>query len=113
MDFASLLSDLRNFKKKKNKIKRLIIIFLINFVHYKIGDCLQAHNSRRSSHGTPAMTQDSSLQQDARAYAQLLAEREQGLEHATGISDGENLYWAFKGGSSVVDPTCSDVVDNW
>ena len=55
-------------------------------------EALQAHNEYRKIHDAPPMTLDSSMSQDAAAYAQRLANMNT-LQHSSS-NDGENLAMA-------------------
>ncbi|KAL3894911.1 MAG: hypothetical protein SGCHY_004999 [Lobulomycetales sp.] len=62
---------------------------------------LSEHNVCRADAGVRnQLTWSSSLEADARSYARNLVGRGCGLAHASGLSQGENLYWSSSGGGS-------------
>merc|ERR1719319_1504468 len=60
---------------------------------------LKAHNTRRltSPHYGTLLVLDDKLCKDAQSYADLLAKRDSGLQHARGTGQGENLSWQSSG----------------
>jgi uncharacterized protein YkwD len=54
---------------------------------------LQRHNQLRSKHGAPALSQDTTLNSNAQAYAIKLARSDSGLVHSGGRGYGENLAY--------------------
>ena len=57
---------------------------------------LLAHNKFRKIHGTPAMTLNAKMCDEAQAYAEVLAKKGR-LEHAK-VKDGENLAYGCSSG---------------
>ncbi|KAL8711725.1 MAG: hypothetical protein Q9220_003896 [cf. Caloplaca sp. 1 TL-2023] len=73
-----------------------------------VNEALKVHNdarndaSKHSGHPRPNLVWDKKLEDDAHAYAQHLAQANQGLQHSSGDSrknQGENLYWSKPSGS--------------
>lgn len=58
---------------------------------------LIAHNKFRKIHGTPAMTLNAKMCDEAQAYAEVLAKKGR-LEHAK-VKDGENLAYGCSSGA--------------
>merc|ERR1712198_825885 len=58
-------------------------------------DGLKAHNELRAAHGASPLVLDAKLNREAQAYAEKLAKLGY-MQHASGISQGENLYMDSK-----------------
>lgn len=73
-------------------------------------DCLQAHNEKRALHqNTPNLVWDASLAQQAKNWADHLAEVVGEMQHSQGTGQGENLYW----GTGLPAKTCREAVQSW
>ena len=73
--------------------------------------CLAAHNGKRALHlDTSPLTWSDTLAQDAKAWADTLAETDT-FNHDPKIRgvQGENLYWSY---SSTVS-SCAEAVESW
>ena len=57
------------------------------------------------------MTWDTSLASDAQTWADHLGDNNNGLVHATGLDEGENLY--YKGYTGVMQVTCANAALAW
>ena len=75
-----------------------------------VDSCLYSHNKLRDLHpGTPHMTWDNQLENDARKWANHIAN--EGISHQNGIDEGENIFYKWFTGSK--DVTCAEATLAW
>ena len=73
-------------------------------------NCLCSHNMLRDLHpGTPHMTWDRQLENDAQVWADHIAQA--GVSHQPGISAGENIFYMWFSGTKEV--TCAEATLAW
>ena len=68
---------------------------------------LKAHNDKRELHNSPPLEWDESIASSAQAYANELAENDEGLKHSD-TDKGENLYFSTK-----KNVTVNDAIAGW
>lgn len=75
-----------------------------------IGECLEAHNSKREMHEAKPLTWDDFLAEHAEIWALHLAKKNI-FEHANPSGEGENIYdkKRLEGRLS----TCPEAVEDW
>lgn len=78
-------------------------------------DMVAAHNAVRAQVGVPALAYSDTLAASAQAWADTLkTTRNCNMQHSTGRTVGENLYWASAWSSGAVQSVGSQaVVDAW
>ncbi|MDZ8239605.1 MAG: CAP family protein [Nostoc sp. ChiQUE01a] len=77
-------------------------------------DAVSEHNTYRSKHKSPNVTNDNTLNESAQAWAQTIAAKGD-LEHSTNRNNvGENIYWGGEStnlGSAAVQDWYSEIKD--